>query len=237
MQHNYEEEYFEEEENNPWFVKRRELIFDLISKFSRNTRIIDYGCGSGQMLQYLETKGFKNLDGFEVSSYFIKNRKTKAKIYCAKADIKNRRYDVILVLDVIEHIRDDRKTLEEIGKLLAFGGTVIISVPAFMALWSQHDIVNKHFRRYDTRMLTKILPPGMQIKRKFFWNFFLFVPTAFVKIVKRNNRKKVTSDLSSMSPLASLIFKFFLGLENKLLKVGVNLPFGTSLFFILKKTK
>ena len=62
-------------------------------------------------------------------------------------------FDLITCLDVIEHTPDDRATLPELRRVTRPGGWLLVTVPAYQALWSQHDEANHHFRRYSRRML------------------------------------------------------------------------------------
>jgi 2-polyprenyl-3-methyl-5-hydroxy-6-metoxy-1,4-benzoquinol methylase len=238
MESKYEEEYLYIEKHNPWYVQRREMIFSLIAKENKDSRILDYGCSIGIFLQFLKGKGFQNLKGYEPSFFFSKHKDTSIKIFRREADIKREEFDIIFLLDVIEHIKEDKETLRGISELLSKDGKLIISVPAFNMLWSYHDTINKHYRRYTKKTLQNAMPKDLIVKRAFYWNSLLFLPTALMKVMKRNKSSKWgMSDFSTMAsnPLVLKIFDYSLKLENILVRLGINFPFGTSLIFVTEK--
>src|SRR3989344_6875470 len=102
MEKLYEQLYLQREPNHPWFVARRELFFKLLQGREREL-ILEVGCGSGIFLKYLSKRGFKNLEGVEPSKAL---RSSDSSIVFHK-NLPNKKYDVVLSLDVLEHIEDD----------------------------------------------------------------------------------------------------------------------------------
>jgi len=233
MEKSYEKQYLVAEKTHPWFIVRRALVYSLLSsllsssldssvKISKKSKILDYGCGSGQLLQLLKEKGFKDLQGYEPS----KEAHSKNVKYIKKL----KKYDIIFMLDVLEHIKDEKKAISKISSLLNKGGTLILSVPAFMFLWSKHDEVNQHYRRYNKKILRKAFKNSpLKIRRLFYWNSIFFLPAVLLK--KLNKSKSEIED----SGFLGIFLKIALKIENTLIKLGINLPFGTSLFAILTK--
>ena len=154
-----------EQELNHWWIKTRLLYIDKSLKLIKKKEIdiIEYGCGTGQNIFYL-SKVYKNLSNIK-SIYVIdpnieKNHKPfwiKKEGELVKED-KNilKKFDLILALDVLEHIENDYDYLDEWLKKLNTKGIILITVPAFPHLWSSHDIKMKHKRRYTKKSLLEL---------------------------------------------------------------------------------
>lgn len=233
MDANYEKEYLIAEQTHPWFVCRRELIYQLIRTAPKNARILEVGCGSGINLLMLKNKGFTNLTGIEPSKGMKKD--IGIPIFDS-LDLLSSKFDLILILDVLEHIPDDGAMLYRLEQILAETGKIIITVPAFKFLWSSHDILNKHYRRYDKKMLcSAVKKTQLKMIRSFYWNFLFFFPIALAKVVKRKSTRRIKSDITPLPKYVSLIYRCLLRIENQYTKMGFNFPFGVSLVSILKK--
>jgi len=233
MDPNYEQQYLKTEEKHPWFIYRRKLVYNLIKTIPKNARILDYGSGSGIFLKLLKQKGFINVIGYEPSRK-MREKYKDIKIVKNKNKISGK-YDIILLLDVIEHIKNDELFISGISKLLNQKGNLIITVPASNILWSSHDVLNKHYRRYNKKSLKKAFKKSeLQILRLSYWNFFFFLPIAFIKILKRKSKSQ-NSDINFMPWPASQIYKKLLKLENFLIMKGIDFPIGINLFCVLEK--
>ena len=153
-----------------------------------------------------------------------------------KINVK-KKFDIIIASDCLEHLQYDQKAIKHWYGLLNPGGSLLVFVPAFMTLWSEHDEVNMHFRRYTRKELKdKLLLQGFKLVKSGYWKFFLFMPVAIIRfIAKRLRYKKRTGngDLEEMNFANSLLFNI-IKIENKLLN-WVNLPFGLSAFCIVRK--
>ena len=109
-------------------------------------------------------------------------------------------------------------------------------VPAYMALWNSHDIINYHRRRYNAKTMVELIDTQGHISLITYWNFFLFFPSAIMKLWgKIFNSEKLESDMKKLPPLINSIFLYILKIENKLIKAGLSLPFGTSIVICVKK--
>jgi len=232
MDSNYEKEYLIAEQTHPWFICRRKMIYQLIKNLPKTARILEVGCGSGINLLMLKKKGFINLSGIEPS----KGMKTNIgiPIFDSVDEIRGS-FDVILILDVLEHIPNDSAVLNQLERILTDTGKVIITVPAFNFLWSAHDELNKHYRRYNRKMLySAVKTTRLKIIRSFYWNSFLFLPIALTKILKRNI-SQIKSDIRPMSTYSSIIYSYLLYIENLCINLRIDFPFGVSLVAVLKK--
>jgi 2-polyprenyl-3-methyl-5-hydroxy-6-metoxy-1,4-benzoquinol methylase len=233
MQANYEREYVEAEQSNAWFVKRKELVYSLLASFSRRSAILEIGCGSGYILDHLQKNGFMNVSGVDSSKNFLKYYKNIKK--STKLIVQKNKYDLILLLDVIEHVRKEETLLKKIYAMLKQDGILIISAPAYGFLWSHHDDLNKHYRRYTKSSLNVILNKNnFLIKRSTYWNSIMLPPIFLIKqIEKMLNIKK--SNIESTPTWFNGIYKLILSVENIFVRSGVSLPFGLSIFTVAKK--
>lgn len=242
MEIEYEKRYHEVETENWWFVSRRKYLLELLNDTSRDSKILDIGCSSGIFLKDLERLGFKkeNLFGIDISEKAIEN--------CKKNGIQNsfvmdaqkielpEKFDVVVASDCLEHLQDDVKAIKNWSELLNKGGIMLVFVPAFQSLWSQHDEVNMHYRRYTNKELkNKLINQNLTIMKSSYWNFTLFIPLyLFRKInacLSRNKKKEGQIIDGKMSNI--FLLKLLL-LENALLRY-VDFPFGVSTFCIAKK--
>lgn len=242
MEKNFEKKYHEIEESHFWFKSRRKYIRDLLLKSPRNARILDIGCSSGILLNELRDDGFKteNLFGVDISEAAIEN--------CKKNDLPNtfvmngehikleEKFDIIIASDCLEHIENDSLALENWFSLLNPNGHIYVFVPAFMSLWSNHDKVNMHFRRYTLNELTmKLKKANFHIQKNSYWNFMLFLPVYLMRKVKKlsTSKNNDSGDLDKI-PLANTLLYHLINTENKLLSF-VNFPIGISAFCIATK--
>lgn len=245
MEKNFEKVYHDVETYHWWFKSRRKYLIDLLKKTPRDIKILDIGCSSGIFLKDLEKLGFKteNLYGIDISEEAIKNCKINGIDNSYVMDAQNitlqETFDVIIASDCLEHLKDEKKALKNWNSLLKVGGKMYVFVPAFMSLWSYHDEVNMHYKRYTRNELKQsLLNEELEIQKLSYWNFFLFLPVYTFRRIGTllNKNKKGETDLSISNTFINQSLLMLLTLENKILKV-FNFPFGVSAFCIAKKIK
>jgi ubiquinone/menaquinone biosynthesis C-methylase UbiE len=242
MDKDYELKHHKLEEDNWWFKTRREITLDLIqkNKGNKSSKILDIGCAGGHLLNFLKKRGFKNLYGVDISETAIKETKSKGIQNATVQDsintnFKENTFDFIIASDILEHIKEDSKAIEEYQRILKKGGKLIVFVPAFRFLWSEHDEICHHFRRYKKQELKELISNKLQIKRISFWNFTLFPIISIVKIIYSIINKK-SDQLYKTNPISNKILYYLLKTENQILK-KINFPFGISLFCLSEKTQ
>ena len=208
----FESKYLKLEKNWWWFVGRRNLILQMIKNITYSS-VLEIGCGSGELSQYL-----KNYNGIDISRNTCKSILGDAH----KLPFKSDSLDLILLLDVLEHT-DDKLVMEEVYRIIKPNGHVIIMVPAFDFLWSQHDIDNHHQRRYRRGML-----PLNKFKKIMFtyWNCLLF------PLMVLGKQKK--SQLTAVPSFINYILCKVLRLENYMIIKNIRLPIGLTLVYLLK---
>ncbi len=241
MEKEYELKYHDIEKDNWWFVGRRDIIFRNMPK-KKELKILDVGCSGGINIKYLGEKGFENIFGIDTSKQAIKSCKKKgiknvSVVDGSKTHFKNKEFDIIIASDVLEHIKDDEKALSEWKRILKDEGKLILFVPAFNFLWSNHDNINRHFRRYSKKELIKIVKEsGFGIIKASYWNFFVFLPSSFIKIFKKIFVEKSRDNLVKVNPVINKMLLKMIYIENRLLN-NINLPFGVSVFIVGEKLK
>ena len=246
MEEEFEALYHQYEKTHFWFKARRRYIVDYLkAKLTdkKDAMILDIGCSSGILLCELAGCGFdiNNLYGVDISSKAIENCKENgirnAFVMDAQQIDLKQAFDVIISSDCLEHLENDEIALKNWHKLLKDDGTLLVFVPAFMFLWSSHDIVNMHFRRYNRKELkAKMEKNGYEIKKSSYWNFFGFFPHSLLLLLSRLFQKKKSqgqNNLQKMSIFNKVLF-LLLNFENKLLSY-INFPVGISVFCIVKK--
>ncbi|PIB25697.1 methyltransferase [Amylibacter kogurei] len=233
----------EQEHKHWWFAARREIIAKLITSscdLPKNARLLEAGCGTGGNLSLLS--GFGKLDAFE----FDETSRTTAQLKSGMdipfgalpddAPFAGEAYDLIALLDVLEHIEHDTASLTALGERLDKNGRILITVPAMPWLWSKHDVVHHHFRRYTRNSLKRAVEnAGLEVEAISYFNCFLF-PFALMK----RGFDKLTGSSAPDDEIPSdwmnkLFFRIFRA-ERHLVS-RTSLPWGLSLYAIVKLKK
>ena len=221
-----------------WYRARRRILAELIRREARppaNAQILEIGCGTGHNLAMLS--GFGHIDGLELDdeARALSEKRLGRKVMSSPlpelAEVSNRHYDLIGAFDVIEHIENDRAALVSIATKLKPGGKFVIAVPAHQWMWSAHDVVNHHKRRYSKRSLKALIEGSpLQLDKIGYFNSLLF-PLALAERAASKLRGKESADVAlPPAPLNAALEKVF-GLERHL--VGrLPLPIGLSLFAV-----
>ena len=141
-----------------WYRGRRRFLRAELDRLpiAPGARLLDAGCGSGRTLDELARYG--RVSGADVSpeAVLAARRRGHDDVHRARVEelpFPDATFDVVTCLDVVEHTPDDRATLAELWRVTRPGGLLLVTVPAYQALWSWHDEVNLHFRRYDSPSL------------------------------------------------------------------------------------
>jgi SAM-dependent methyltransferase len=237
------EKYSYSEKHHWWHRARRHIIWTLLSKYvpKGHQDILDVGCGPGETMSYLER--FGSVMGIDVSYDAVKFCKGRGHqhILCASAEnlpIKNESFSLITMLDVLEHIEDDLKTLHELVRIVKPNGIIVLTTPAYRFLWGDIDEICKHKRRYTaSELCRKLKAAGLHIEKMSYMNALLFPVTA----LSRQLRAITVKDGSLQSPfdknyptwVASILESLF-RLEAMFLKAW-DLPFGVSIICVARK--
>ncbi len=192
------EEMFRMEERHWWFAGRRQIILALFRYLSKKIKppppklaICDIGTGCGIMLwelkknKYYEAKG---IDRSEAAMEFCRQRGvTVIKGSLPEAiPFPPNSFDVVFLLDVLEHIEKDREAVESVFRILRDKGLLLVTVPAYPWLWTKRDEFHGHKRRYTRGLLQKLFPKEKwRIILLSHFNTFLFLPAAGLRILQK----------------------------------------------------
>lgn len=224
-----------------WNRSRKNIIIDTILTNIDNLetkKLLDIGCGSGDFLSSI-SKYIPDSIGIEEYEYNHKKYNNIKMCNIFNNGLEDHSFNIITALDVMEHIEDENKFLNEIKRLLitkydqlAGGGYILITVPAYQFLFAYHDEINHHYRRYNKKRLKEVLlKNGFDIIKISYFNFFLFPPFFIVRMIdKIFNLKRIEKEKKSI--FNGLLYKIF-NFEKYLLR-KINLPFGSSLIVLCK---
>lgn len=142
-------------------------------------------------------------------------------------------FDLVVCLDVLEHIEKDNLASSEIYRVLKFNGLLFFSVPAFQFLFSSHDRALDHFRRYSKKQINNLL--GQFSLRVSYWNSLLFFPIAILRLIKKNSPAEI-DNVKLPKYLNYFLYKL-ISFDNFLIKHNFIMPFGVSLIGVGCKKK
>ena len=146
-------------------------------------------------------------------------------------------FDLAASLDVIEHLEDDLAALRELRRVVAPGGSLLVTVPAYQWLWSGHDEINHHFRRYTRRSLQRAgEAAGWQQVRTTYFNSLLLPAAIVLRVLDRFSRKPPESSLDLWVPPQPLnwLLERPLQIEAALIGRGGRIPAGLSLLAVFR---
>ncbi len=231
---------YELEDHYWWFVGRRKLALDLLKRYvsAPNPHILDLGCGTGVVLRELSSWAQPiGLDMSELALSYCQKRGLNHLIRGdgARLPLKDSSIDAIIGLDIFEHIEDDVSAFAEAARVLNPGGVLVLSVPAFQALWGPHDVALMHFRRYRKgEVIARLQAAGLEPVRVSYSVFFLFPIVVIWRILEKLKRGKEEASLVSVpKPINDLLA----GLQNfEAVLIGrVPLPWGSSVIAVARK--
>jgi len=214
-----------------WFRGKRDLVSAELRERKKGL-LLDIGCGTGANIR--EFSRVHRVVGCEVSRQALRLSRKRGDfplVLCSAEDLPFREgvFNYITALDVLEHIEDDEKTMRNIRSVMKKGGVLISTVPAHMFLWSNHDVLLHHKRRYSfSEFVSKIAASGLDVVKASYWNFFLFPLSFAYKMVSSGTNTGQTSRI------VNCIFLALLRLENSLIR-KTDLPLGVSIYCVSKK--
>lgn len=221
-----------------WFRGRRTIVESLIENMDlpASAQILEAGCGTGGNLRLLSRFGeVSAFDMSETACAFAREQCPAATVrqgHCPD-DIPypDARFDLICLLDVLEHLERDDDALVALGSKLAGGGRLLLTVPAYPMLWSSHDEFLHHHRRYRATQLTQLLDhAGFSVERVSHFNTLLFPVAALSRLAARLSNTPAGGTGVPVKMLNAALYKIFAA--ERMLLSRTNLPFGVSLVAI-----
>lgn len=237
-----ESELYEEhallERHQWWFVARRAILDQVLTAHLSGPgprRILDVGCGTGGMLPMLSR--FGDVSGIEAAPLAVEHCRSsfgefEVRLGAVPGDVPvDGSFDVVTAFDVIEHIPDDVGALRSLRSALRPGGTAVVTVPALPWLWSDHDVVNGHQRRYTrTRLLDVVAEADLELVHASFFNTVLLPVVAAARLGQRLRTRAVVrhSDFTMPARWVNVLLTHLMSAERSVVSRR-GLPIGVSL--------
>ncbi len=235
------DKFFEIEDKHWWFKARSDIILEIISSklaIPDGSKILDIGCGTGGPLMRLAARfDAWGIDTSDRAVEYCERRGLKNVFRCDLGEFVQKHTDFRLatLLDVVEHVDDDVSFLSLAAKSLTKGGMVLITVPAYPFLWSQHDVVNHHKRRYTRRTLEALISnSGLELEFISYYNTILFPAVVAQRYLENVLGRNSDRELNMPGGLVNGILYRVFSSEKNLLK-SIPFPFGVSLIAIARK--
>lgn len=241
-----------EEDNHWWFAGRTWSLLNMLDRLippHGGGKVLDVGCGAGNMFHHLARYGsVTGVDNNPRPLAVARERGYDVRQGLAEdLPFDDEAFDLVSLLDTVEHCEDDMAVLRECYRVCAPGGNLVVTVPAFMRLWSHNDVLNAHFRRYSAPELEeKLKRVGFRIERLTYNNFVLFPPAAALILLRRGAEKEpelssphfddesYQVEMEPAPPLLNAMLKAVTWTESQVLR-WMNLPVGTSIICIARK--
>lgn len=246
MDRDYFHKYYHLERTHWWFLVRAGIITDTIRSriiINEPLNILNIGSATGRTSEILQEFGnVVSVEYDQESAEFSKTILTTPVINGSINDLPfpNEKFDLVCAFDVIEHVKNDENAIVEMYRVCKPAGSLFLTVPAFQSLWSTHDEINHHYRRYMKNQLLKLFTKSMGgVTKVTYFNSILFIPIFILRKVQVFFLSKGTvdgkSDFESIqSPIINKIFYFMFSLERSMIK-KMSIPFGVSILLLWKK--
>jgi len=223
-----------------WYEGRRAILASMIKALPlpKSAQILEAGCGPGANLTMLSC--FGELSAFEPDEFASQHAAQISGVNVKTGTLPDQipfgqNFDLIGAFDVIEHIEDDTAALTALRAQLKDSGYALFTVPAHQWLWSHHDEINHHKRRYTRKSFKAALErAGFHVEKISYYNMWLFPMAVAVRAIKKFGGAREESDVSMPAPAVNKALRCLFASERHLLK-HINLPFGLSLLAICKR--
>jgi SAM-dependent methyltransferase len=239
---------YQREENYWWYVGLRALILAQIGQFARERKtltLLDAGCGTGKLLQSCQEWRAYGLEYSAEAFRFLRRRGLDDVVQASVCQMPfaDACFDVVASLDVLYHVAapGDLKGLQEMSRVLKPGGLLLLNLPAYEFLRSHHDVAIHTQQRYTcSRVRAMLGQVGMRVKTLTYRNTLLFPVAALVRLAQKLIRPRPAQAQSDLRPLPHFLNRALmvpLLIENQLIRVGLRMPFGLSVYCVAMKPK
>jgi len=242
MDRDYELQTHQAEDRHWWYRGRRTVIEGVLDGLGlpAPARILDAGCGSGRNMIELARRG--TVTGVELSHTSVELARARGCGEVIEGSVlempfADGAFDLAVSLDVIEHLEDDLAALRELRRTVAQGGALLVTVPAYQWLWSGHDVVNHHHRRYTRASLQSVAEQaGWKLARTSYFNSLLLPVAIVLRVLDRFSKKTTESSLDLWVPPEPLnrLLEQPLALESAAIRRGGRIPAGLSLLAVFR---
>lgn len=244
MDKSYIDEYEAFEQHHWWHAARREIIHSFLHRYTpaqTGPRWLDIGCGTGVLLHSF--KDIADKMGVELDPACVERGRAKG-LSISTTDVAwdfraYGTFDLITMCDVIEHLQNEREAIDAALDALKPGGIALVTVPALKCLWSSHDEINHHYRRYDEKQLSRLFDPEKwEILRSSYFCSLLF-PLIWAARTMKKLRQRWTGaapdhDFSFGPGIIDTTLYHIFRTERRLLQMS-DLPVGSSLIVVARR--
>ncbi len=231
------------EDQHWWYRGRRRVLSRVIDALDLppDAQILDAGCGSGRNMVELAPRG--EVTGIELSPTSVAVARARNVGEVVEGSVEelpfpDHSFDFAVCLDVIEHLDDDLRTMRELRRVVRPGGRLLVTVPAYPSLWSSHDVVNHHRRRYTRSTLLHVArESGWEATRTTHFNALLLPAAMAYRWWERLSHQPLgerSSDLERTPAWLNQVLRVPLEVEARLIARGARIPFGLSLLVVLR---
>lgn len=236
MDPKYGERYRELYEKHWWWRARTELIVDTLHRLRPPQgwkNILDIGCGDGLFFDRLSS--FGEVEGVEPCADLLNPAGPhRSRIYVCPFDANfqpGKQYSLVLMLDVLEHLEDPVAGLRRALELLAPDGTFVATLPAFMTLWTNHDLLNHHFTRYTKASFLRVArQAGLHIDEQRYVYYWTYPVKRGIGVMERAFHIRPEPPKIPAGWINETLFRLCRA-EQKVLGV-MPMPFGSSLMVV-----
>lgn len=236
-----------------WFQGRRrvvtEMIRNLVDDRSGGRTVLDVGSGTGEMTDML--REFGDVVAVEPAADAVAYSRERHPhgVVVRHGHVpavlgERERFDLVTAFDVVEHVEDDHDLLRTLRDATRPGGCLVLTVPAFDVLWSEHDVHAGHYRRYTRRRMLDALAavPGLDVEHVTHFNSLLFPAALAARLVDRARQRLAPGRPGTTDPYLSVpprrvnaTLRRIFAAEARLLR-RVRFPFGVSLAVVCRRT-
>jgi SAM-dependent methyltransferase len=242
MDRDYELQTHRAEDRHWWYRGRRTVLNRVIKNLGlpEHARILDAGCGSGRNMVELSRYGTVRAIELSPASVELARARDAGEVVegsVLEMPFADASFDLAASLDVIEHLEDDVAALRELRRVVAPGGVLLATVPAYQWLWSGHDEINHHFRRYTRSSLARAgEQAGWREARTTYFNSLLLPIAILLRVLERFSRRPTESSLDLWVPPEPVnwMLERPLALEAALIARGGRIPAGLSLLTVFR---
>jgi SAM-dependent methyltransferase len=242
------EKLLEVEDRHFWFASRNRLLSQVLASVELETgaRVLEVGTGTGNTLRVLEGRfPAATIVGVDLFGEGLAMARRRSAAHLVRANIAHlpfrSAFDLIAAFDVLEHLEDDRTALTDIRGLLAPGGHLVLTVPAFTHLWSRFDADSHHFRRYELEELReRVEAAGLVVERLTFFMATLYPVLRVVRWVSDRMSDRASTSASvarelRIVPIVNPMLRWILTAEARLVARGAGPHIGTSLLAVARR--
>jgi len=232
---------YDVENEHWWFTARKEILLHFLDRrlpLPQTARVLDVGCGTGAILESFSRRyqAYGSDTAPQAIAFCRERGLTRLHLGTLETYPPSDPFDLITMLDMVEHVEDDGGLLRAARRLLGSGGHLLIAVPAFPSLWSKHDEILHHKRRYTRGGLRRVVEgAGFRVEHLSFFNTLLF-PVAWAKrLAARATGSEKANDLDIPPRPLNAILRGVFRAERGLLP-HATLPVGLSLLCLARKS-